>query len=505
MSMMKTKKNFPGKDGFVWWTGIVEGRGDPIKTGRVQIRIFGWHTDNKSMIPSGELLWAQPVMASNAYDRTCIPKEGEVLFGFFMDGEDAQFPFYLGVIPNIPEKLYSANTGFSDPGSSLGDRPVKVASRSIIDGEGVVYSDKGPARYPDELNQPTTSKLARNEFPEQTPLKFVSENIIKGIETAGGRKWDETDPDYAALYPYNTSIQSESGHYVDIDDTRQKERITSMHRTGCMDEMRHTGSWHQKAIKHLISLVHGSEVVNIRGNFWKTVERWTRFKSKGRTIVDINADAKTRIAGNYNMQVDGDFVLKVGGKIFIEAKGGGVAPGVGGCGDGDVIELSPSSELVYITPYVTTPILNTEVVNAPLINSILVLGQSEGVGTPIVNIGGSATFEDIDFIDADEPSIPEVKAACASKKKPLTPEEEFEAQMEALLAAITAPGAGGAGATWCGKLPDGTKRCIATHHATSDSEIIKYFTCLGATEITGHENSTGITTPYKPTSCPFKK
>ena len=102
MSMMKTKKNFPGKDGFVWWTGIVEGRKDPLKTHRVQVRIFGWHSDKKSMISSEELLWAQPIMASNAYDRTCVPKEGEVLFGFFMDGEDAQFPFYIGVIPNIP-------------------------------------------------------------------------------------------------------------------------------------------------------------------------------------------------------------------------------------------------------------------------------------------------------------------------------------------------------------------------------------------------------------------
>ena len=173
MSMMKTRKNFPGKDGFVWWTGVVEGRKDPLKTGRVQIRIFGWHSDNKNMVPSGELLWAQPVMASNVHDRTSVPKEGEVLFGFFMDGEDAQFPFYLGVIPNIPEKLYPPNVGFSDPGDRLGERPSKVASRTMIDGEGVKISSASAKRYPDELNQPTTSKLARNEYPEKTPLKFM--------------------------------------------------------------------------------------------------------------------------------------------------------------------------------------------------------------------------------------------------------------------------------------------------------------------------------------------
>jgi len=104
MSAMKNKKNFPGLDGFVWWTGIVEGRQDPLKLGRVQVRCFGWHTESKQNIPSDELLWAHPAFAANVYQTTHVPKEGENVFGFFMDGEDGQFHSILELSRQFLEK-----------------------------------------------------------------------------------------------------------------------------------------------------------------------------------------------------------------------------------------------------------------------------------------------------------------------------------------------------------------------------------------------------------------
>lgn len=96
---MINKKNFPGLDGFVWWTGIVEGRKDPLKLGRVQVRIFGWHTGIKQMIPSENLLWAQPIFPGNSSNETYCPKEGDAIFGFYIDGDSAQYPFYFGRSP----------------------------------------------------------------------------------------------------------------------------------------------------------------------------------------------------------------------------------------------------------------------------------------------------------------------------------------------------------------------------------------------------------------------
>ena len=43
------------KDGFNWWIGCVEDRMDPEKMGRCKVRIFGYHTDNKQLLPTKDL------------------------------------------------------------------------------------------------------------------------------------------------------------------------------------------------------------------------------------------------------------------------------------------------------------------------------------------------------------------------------------------------------------------------------------------------------------------
>ena len=143
---MKSKTNFPGMDGFCWWTGIVESRDDPLKCGRIQVRIFGWHTEEKNNAPTEELIWAQPIYPANTYQFTHVPKEAEMVFGFFMDNQYGQFPFYFGVIPNIPEIRYPNNKGFSDPAKNINQRPDTYQS--------------GQTAYPSDsdLNQPSTSR-----------------------------------------------------------------------------------------------------------------------------------------------------------------------------------------------------------------------------------------------------------------------------------------------------------------------------------------------------------
>ena len=37
---------FSGRDGFLWFTGVVEDRDDPDKLGRVRVRCVGYHTDD---------------------------------------------------------------------------------------------------------------------------------------------------------------------------------------------------------------------------------------------------------------------------------------------------------------------------------------------------------------------------------------------------------------------------------------------------------------------------
>lgn len=104
-----------GKDGFIWWKGVIEDRKDPIFLGRVRVRIFGWHTDDKTLLPTSDLPWAMPSLPLDNGRNPVGPKEGDWCWGFFLDGNDAQKPVVVGYIPGIDEAAADPNKGFSDP------------------------------------------------------------------------------------------------------------------------------------------------------------------------------------------------------------------------------------------------------------------------------------------------------------------------------------------------------------------------------------------------------
>jgi hypothetical protein len=95
------RNSFVGLSGFIWWVGEVEDRVDPLVCGRCKVRIFGWHTDDKSMLPTEQLPWAHPMLPLNNSNSCSLPKDKEWVVGFFMDGESGQFPIMMGVLPSL--------------------------------------------------------------------------------------------------------------------------------------------------------------------------------------------------------------------------------------------------------------------------------------------------------------------------------------------------------------------------------------------------------------------
>jgi hypothetical protein len=93
--------DFAGKNGFIWWVGVIENRVDPLAIGRCQVRIIGWHSDNTTKLPTKDLPWAQAIIPLNNSKTFSSPRNGEWVVGFFLDGELGQLPVMFGVIPGI--------------------------------------------------------------------------------------------------------------------------------------------------------------------------------------------------------------------------------------------------------------------------------------------------------------------------------------------------------------------------------------------------------------------
>ena len=100
---MIDKNNYIGLSGFVWWVGEIEDIYDPLYLRRCKVRIFGWHNDNTSELPTQDLPWCQTLSAFNVSKTWIAPSIGDWVVGFFMDGENAQYPVALGVLPGLKQ------------------------------------------------------------------------------------------------------------------------------------------------------------------------------------------------------------------------------------------------------------------------------------------------------------------------------------------------------------------------------------------------------------------
>ena len=105
MSLKSISSQFYG-DQFRWFVGAVVNNQDPLKLGRVQVRIKGLHSSNTDDIPTRDLPWAQVLVPSTEGGISGIGKMAKILngsqvIGFFFDGETSQIPFVLGSIRHL--------------------------------------------------------------------------------------------------------------------------------------------------------------------------------------------------------------------------------------------------------------------------------------------------------------------------------------------------------------------------------------------------------------------
>lgn len=187
------QNNFMGKNGFVWWQGVVEDRHDPLYLGRCRVRILGWHTSNRVEMPTESLPWSYPIQPITSAAQTGVgtsptgPVEGTWVVGFFRDGEYGQEPVFFGTLGGIPDTPASNIQGFSDPRVDTNDdeHPFVQLNKKLLTYVGVDEEARVP-RAPrsityyspntftdDTINQNQVDTSKQRTVPQNTPTVQV--------------------------------------------------------------------------------------------------------------------------------------------------------------------------------------------------------------------------------------------------------------------------------------------------------------------------------------------
>ena len=127
-----------------WFLGSVVDVKDPLKLGRVKVKVFGVYDD----IDDADLPWAQIVVpvtqgVHEEQGQYLGILKGTQVFGIFLDGQNSQLPMVIGTVPkegdanpkadaNYPtNKVYQTETGhYKEYDDTPGAERIKEAHKS---------------------------------------------------------------------------------------------------------------------------------------------------------------------------------------------------------------------------------------------------------------------------------------------------------------------------------------------------------------------------------------
>ena len=366
---------FQGKDGFIWWHGVVEDRQDPLYLGRCKVRILGWHTEDKAELPTASLPWAQVLMPITSASQTNVghapvgPVEGTWVMGFYRDGELAQEPVIMGTIPGIPENFAKQGTGFNDPrldvpsadrqgqdetgkgikgvpGETLDAFPFPPKDiKTISGGEALVtsYTDterkalSGGSLYPRETNKPTTSKYARGSADSSASAATVG---IISSKNSNTKELDIVVPSFApsdALIPKGQSVtDTVSGlSKVGINDYLKSDDYNLLRQVQITKTISQPNSAYsaQYPYNHVYESESGHLIEQDdtpgkeRLHWYHRSGTFTEFHPAGMRVDRTNAHRYNIVTGNYESIISGeekksittDYTLNLGGRLTLKS------------------------------------------------------------------------------------------------------------------------------------------------------------------------------------------
>ena len=289
-------RDFIGRKGFTWFVGVIEDRNDPVKLGRLRVRCFGWHTEDKGEIPTDKLPWALPMNSVNSAQTNNIGisptglVEGAWVIGFFLDGDRAQEPVVMGTLATIPSELANTQEGFYDPNG----------------------------KYPEVIDEPDVNRLSRNDSDKPHDVLASKESgRTTNVTMANGGVWSEPASAYNATYPYNHVKETESGHIKEFDDTADNERIHEYHKSGTFYEVQPDGTKVTRVVGENYMIVAKGNDVNIKGNCNLTIDQNCTTYIKGDWDILVGGNKRETVQGTVTEEYAKTQNTTAGGDITI--------------------------------------------------------------------------------------------------------------------------------------------------------------------------------------------
>ena len=305
---------FMGQDGFSWFIGVVEDRADPEKAGRVRVRCLGYHSAKTEDIPMEDLPWASVMMPVTAGANSGIGMsphfllEGTWVVGFFRDPA-MQEPVIMGAIPG---KNTSEKTNFT------------VASSSAAGG----YSKGGGFKDPNE-KYPTSAYVGKADT-NFLAQELQTTHIATGTRTTNDpASWSTASGEATFLasgikgskYPYNHVLETESGHFVEFDDTEGNERIHIYHKLGTFLEIDKSGNVMIKTVGNVTNVVAGNMDTYIQGNYSLSVDGNMDVYAVGNLTEKVTGNRETTITGTETLAITGATANEYTGDVENTMKG----------------------------------------------------------------------------------------------------------------------------------------------------------------------------------------
>jgi hypothetical protein len=204
---------------------------------RYKVRIIGLHDQGQETIPDDQLPWANimyPVTAGaylGSSGQTPMIRQGNMVFGFFLDGQDQQVPVIMGVMGNNSQtilglsadnKVTNTNPGtLAFSGHATGAVPKEGSKRSIPSDE-----DKGikkPAAPKDPREDARDREDASAEADRQGLTGKEKKNFIDRFVERRARDFQRCQLPSAPTFPGATN-ENEGVHQINSADVKRQEK-----------------------------------------------------------------------------------------------------------------------------------------------------------------------------------------------------------------------------------------------------------------------------------------